>query len=223
MPNTVNIFCIVANYSENNKLYLDSLLEDKKFTSKTKLEKLIYSTTRPKFKNEDDKDFHFKTEEEYLGIPEIDIIEFRSYYTLDNGIAYYFTEVNDIAGKNCNLICHASPFQYESLRRWISTQNILSPNSYTLNLININVSLRTILHTKAEETDTPNIEILEFCRRVIEENAEYTKVSERIPELMEPTLCSNVCYIDSNNVTESDFNANLEKIKSFILKVINFA
>ena len=223
MPNTVNIFCIVANYSENNKLYLDELLSDKKFLSKTKLEKLIYSTTRPKMKNEDDNDFHFKTYEEYSSIPETDIVEFRSYYTLDNGTVYYFTKVEDIAGKNRNLICHASPFQYESIRRWIATQNILNPNSYALNLIYLNTNLHKILQSKSEEENVSNTEILEFCRMVIEENAEFGQASKRIPELMQPTLCSNVCYIDSLNLSEDVFNANLEKIKAFILKTINNA
>ena len=222
MPNTINIFCIVANNNSADRYYITELLNDKKFVSRAKLERVVCSTTRPMLPRESETDFHFVTMEEYENMPDKDIIEFRSYYSLKFGTVYYFTERSQFVGKNHNLICHASPFQYEAYRRWISTENILKPDSYSVNLISINTKLRKVMMDKVQgETSEDNI--MEFCRMIIQEDTEYSQAAKRIPELMEPTLCNNVCYIDNNFVTEDDLEANLDKIMAFILKVLNNA
>ena len=222
MPNTVNIFCIVANNNSADRYYITKILSDKRFVSKAKLERIVCSTTRPMLPGESEDDFHFVSMNEYENMPDRDIVEFRSYYNLEFGDIYYFTELRQFLGKTNNLICHASPFQFESYRRWISTENILRPNSYTVNLISINTKLKKIMLDKVQG-DVSEENIREFCRMIIQEDTEYSQASRRIPELMQPTLCSNVCYIDNNFSTESDLEANLEKIKAFILKVINNA
>ena len=61
-----------------------------------------------------------------------------------------------------------------------------------------------------------DINLLEFCRRVLQDHAEFKDAQVRIPELNDPLNCDNVCYLN-NKSSSTDFKKNIEQIKGFIL------
>ena len=130
-----SIFCIVGETGSGKSFYNNSIVLDKKFMKAARLEPLIYGTTRePRATEVDGLDYNFVTQEEYDSIDQNDLIESRSYYTM-NGKKYYFTRRDYINNKKKNLICSSSLYQYESYRNWVANENIKRPGSYNLYLI----------------------------------------------------------------------------------------
>lgn len=209
-----NIFCIVAKTGSGKNTYLNQILEDKKFVDKYDISTLVYGTTRSKRPGEiEGKDYYFHSDEEYKQIPSEDLIEFRSYYTINNGTVYYFTK-EEYFNKSKNVIAITSPFQYESYRNWCNKENIKG-NKYNLFMIIIDIDLKIRIERLLDRADKES-DIYEICRRVIEEKNEFENVSKRIPEMIDPMMSVNVCYINNNSSDENDIRANLETIKSFI-------
>lgn len=215
---TVNIFCIVAKTGSGKTRYTNGLLADKSFLNKMNLSLLVYGTTRNKRSNEiDGIDYHFCTNEEYEKIPEDDLIEYRSYYTMNDGTIYYFTKKEYFEDKH-NIICIASPYQYESYRNWCSKQNIKGDN-YRIFLISIDCSLKIRIERLLDRAEKDS-DIYEICRRVMQEKNEFEDVGKRIPELIDPMMATNVCIIDNNSSLEIDILCNLMKLKEFIKRSI---
>lgn len=208
-----NIFCFVAPIEAGQLSYLNSLFDDKKFIKKNKLDRLIYGTTKPNIL-EPDKYYNI-TKQEFEKISQTDLIEFRSYYMLNyKDDIYYFTKRSDIYDKkDKNLICIASPYQYESYKAWISTENIKNPNSYSLNCILVSKDMKDRIINIISKSDSED-EIQEICRRAIQEKVEFDEIKKKIPEFFSPLICENTCIVDNNDNT--NFNLNLEKIKEFI-------
>lgn len=223
---TTNIFCIIANTGSDQELYLNHILSDKSFTKHTNLSRLIYNTTKPK-NNYEDQDtsskYHYYSIDQYDKMSKDKEIEFRSYYTIPYGTIYYFTLKDDIEGKE-NLLCIASPYQYESYRRWISMENMRYPGKYNLYAILVHCTLKNRFKNKIDsmKDSESDISILEFCRRVLEDNAEFNDAKSRIPELNDPMNCNNVCYITNDKNKENDFINNISLIKGFILDKVKF-
>lgn len=222
---TTNIFCIIANIGSDQEVYLNHILNDRSFTKHTRIARLVYNTTRPRDNREEQENetkYNYFTIEEYEDIDKDEIIDFRSYYTLPYDTVYYFTLKDNISNKE-NLICIASPYQYENYRRWVYMENIKNPNSYNLFAILIHCSLKNrilnkINNLKDSESD---IDILEFCRRILEDNAEFDNAKSRLPELNDPMNCNNTCYILNDINKENDFKQNIEIIKGFILDKVS--
>ena len=215
-----NIFCILAKTGGGKAEYIKKLLEDKKFTHAANLSLLVYGTTRTRRNHEiDGRDYYYYTEEEYDKIPDEDLIEYRSYYTLNDGTVFYFTKTNHIKSKNTNLICVASPYQYEHYRNWIALENLKNSDvQYSLYMIILDTDLKIRINRSLKRSRNDN-DIYELCRRVIQEKGEFGDVEKRIPELLDPMISTNVCYINYNS--EAGFLANIEKIKNFILRITN--
>ena len=112
MVSMTNIFCFVGYIEAGQVSFMKLLFEDKKFIKKNNLVRLIYGTTKPNI-IEPEKYYNISNED-FKAIPQLDLIEYRSYYMLNfkNDI-YYFTKKSDILNnKDKNLICIASPYQY---------------------------------------------------------------------------------------------------------------
>ena len=216
---TTNIFCIIASTGSEQELYLNHILSDNQFIKSTKLSRLIYNTTKPKDKYTPSfEKYNYVTLDQYKEIPSSLIIDFRSYYTIPYDTVYYFTLTKDIEDKD-NLICITCPYQYENYKRWISLENLKNPehDKYRIYAIFINSKLKDRINNRLSKSEmNEDINLLEFCRRVLQDHAEFKDAQVRIPELNDPLDCDNVCYINSKS-TNSDFKKNIEQIKEFIL------
>lgn len=218
----INIFCFTGHSGCGKINYINDILKDKKFIAKGNIERLIYHTTRAKKDNEQDGvDYYFSSKNDYYSVPKELMMEFRSYYTIPEGTIYYYTIIDDIKNKH-NLLCLCSPYQYEAYRNWASINNLKETSDFKINLFNIYIdtSMKTRLLRRLEEIDKDE-DILEICRRTIQDNTEYKDASARMPELCNPELCNNTCIINNDDL--SHYNSNLEKIKDFIRMSISDA
>jgi guanylate kinase len=213
-----NIFCIVGESGSGKTYYNNSIILDNRFMKKAKLEPLIYGTTRdPRPEEKNGVDYNFISVKEYEDIPKEQLIEFRTYSTID-GKKHYFTLTKYIEeSKKDNLICTASLYQYESYRNWISTENIKHPNSYALYLIVLNANVKNRLYRILDKRCKNDKDVYEACRRIVEERAEFDQVKKRVPELMDPMSYNTVLFIDTNNISSEKNKENLDKIKQFII------
>ena len=212
-----NIFCIIGESGAGKSYYMNSIILNNKFMKKAKLEPLIYGTTRaPREDEKNGFDYNFISVEEYNNIPDDELIEFRTYNTI-NGKKYYFTKTEYISKTKNNLICTASLYQYESYRNWISMENIKNPGSYNLYLILLNANVKNRLLRIVNNRCKTDYDIYEACRRIVEERAEFDQVKKRVPELIDPTTYNTVLVIDTNIITNESNKNNLEKISEFIM------
>ena len=183
---------------------------------------LIYGTTRRKRDDAIDGDmYEYYTNEEFKKIDDSDLVEFRSYYTVDQETVYYFTKAEVLQNANNNFICIASPYQYEQYRQWIIKQNIKEQyEKYRLFAILIEDNLRSRLYQILDENKKEDeLKLYDICRQVLQEKGEFADVLGRIPELKHPNVSKSVCYIDGNEYYERDyFEDNLNDIKAFIRK-----
>ena len=221
MHNSVNIFCFTGEAGCGKIDYMNDILKDKKFISKGNIEKLIYHTTRAKKENEvDGVDYHFSSKNDYNLVPKEKMMEFRSYYTIPEGTTYYYTTLDDVRDKH-NLLCICSPYQYESYRNWASMNNIKSDH-LKVNLFNIYIdtSMKNRILRRLENVDKDE-QLLEICRRTIQDHTEFKDVSNRLAELCNPELCNNTCIINNDDLAL--YEKNLAKIKDFIRMSISDA
>lgn len=219
MKKSTNLFCIVGKTGSGKSLYMTKLLEDKRFISKYNISNLVYGTTRSKRKDEvEGKDYYFISKEEYAKINYDDLIESRSYYTLNDGEVYYFTKKEYLEDSN-NIICTASPYQYEKYKSWFYYKSLESNHiDYNIYAIIIDTDLKTRLNRVINSRTSKDDDIYELCRRVIQEKMEFDDVCKRLPELSteQSTEYSNTCYIDNSSNTREDIVNNLIRIKKFI-------
>lgn len=216
---TTNIFCIISNVASGHELYIKHILDDRHFSKSLKLTRLIYNTTKPINKSDPEYKincYKYYTNEDYKAIPEDDFIECRSYYTLPYNDIVYFTLKQDIENKD-NLIVIVSPYQYENYKRWAAMENFKDKVHYNIFAILIHCSLKNRFINKISSTkDYDDETLLEFSRRILQDNSEFNNVKSRLPEFDDPMHCNNVCYIDSDNPTDENFKTNLSQIKGFI-------
>ena len=214
MEQPIHIFCIVGEVKCGKRMYIEEVLKNHIFTKRMNLAKLIYGTTRKIRSYEEYSDeFQFVSNEEYDNLDKESLIEFRSYYTLTEGIVYYFTKKEHInVGKN--LICVTSPYQYEMYKYWISRENIKNPGKYQLHMIYIVSDLKSRFY-HAMNKITKKDELYELCRRVLQDKSEFENLSKRLPELIDPMM-HNVCYIHHDHDSAESINNNIDKIKKYI-------
>lgn len=220
----INIFCIIAKTGARRKRFLKDILSDKKFTEKANLKRLIYGSTKLMREDQiEDKDYHYVTLSEYNQIDNNDMIEFRSYYTIDQGVIYYYTLKKDFDVDN-NLICVASPYQYEQYRSYCARENIkVDYEKYKVYAIIIDCKLSFRLRNIVKDNLNINDEntLYDICRKIISEKNEFEDVFARIPELHHPYVSDNACFVDNNDYVDRDYYLkNVDDIKHFILKCI---
>lgn len=209
-----NVFCFVGESGSGKTTYINQIMKDKRFIDKVNLKLLVTGTTRKMRPGEvDGVDYHFMTEEEFLKIPNSELIGSRSYYTLNNGTIYFFTK-EEYVQTHTNLLCVTSPYQYESYRNWVAKENIRG-NDYRLYMIYIDTDLKTRI-IRCINRAKEDIDVFEVCRRAIQEKSEFEDVGKRLPEFIDPMMATNLCYII--NGVESSIEENCEAIKRFILK-----
>jgi guanylate kinase len=203
------IFCIIGESGAGKSTYLDLILNDKKMKNKVKL--LKYCTTRKKrYENEDS--YYFVKNDKFLEELEAgNIVESRHYEKYDEDVEY-FTTYDNLDVQDCDaLICAASVDQVLSYIKKLD-------NIY---VIDIKVELKERVKRLLERAET-NDEVLEVCRRTVEEQEEYSRMN---------SIDKNILHIYNDNSKFQFSNtgnmlyslitsANLNTIESYILERI---
>lgn len=218
-----NIFCILAKTGAGKSFYYNKIIKDEQFMGKNNISALVYGTTRKPRKGESEGiDYYFYSREEYKKIPYDDLIEQRTYYTVNDGKISYFTKKEFFDNKK-NVICITSPYQYESYKNWCLKENILQDKvNYNLYLIYIDTDLKIRISRITNRASTDN-DIYEMCRRCLEEKSEFENVSKHVAEIENPKYCNNSIYICNNSEDNRIIDENLDDIKSFIEGIINYS
>lgn len=213
--NTIHIFCFMGKVNAGKSMYVKRILSDSKFANRFNLSSLVTGTTRKQRESEKDGDeYYFFTEEKYKTILDEELVESRSYYTLTDGVVYYFTKIEYLKTEK-NILCITTPYQYETYKHWCEKENIKTPGKYKLHLIYIDTDIKIRIDRALSEIQTEE-EICEFARKILRDKNEFDDVSKRIPELIDPMLSNNVCFIFNNSEEYNNIKDNLHKIKSFI-------
>lgn len=169
------IFCIVGESGSGKSTYLDLILNHKHDKI---IKELKYCTTRTKRYREEDS-YYFMTNEEYNKIKPADIIECRTYQKYDE-LVRYFTLKENLEVPDCDaLICAASVDQVLSYVKYLD-------NVY---IIDIKVNLKERLNRLLDRANN-DTEILEICRRTLQEQEEYDKLK---------SIDKNIIHIYNDN------------------------
>ena len=199
------IFCIVGESGSGKSTYLNLILHDKKLHNRVK-ELKYYTTRRKRYKEEDS--YYFVDENKFVEEWEADnLIEYRRYSKYDEDVIY-FTTYDNINVSDCDaLICAASVDQTLSYIEKLD-------NVY---VIDIRVELKERLKRLLNRANT-DTEVLELCRRTLEEQEEYSKIKN---------IDHNIVHIYNDN-SRFDFpntgdmlyslitTSNLNSISSYI-------
>ena len=159
------IFCIVGESGCGKSTYLDLILNSNRYDYN--LKELKYCTTRRKRYSEEN-DYYFMSNDEYLKIKSINpdnIVEYRHYNKYDEDV-YYFTLRKNLECEGYDaLICAASVDQALSYMKALDDVYI----------IDIKVELKERIKRLLNRANTNN-EVLEICRRTVEEQDEYRRL-----------------------------------------------
>jgi guanylate kinase len=203
------IFCIVGQSGAGKSTYLDLILNDKKM--KNKVKELKYCTTRRKRYKEEDSYYFVKNDKFIEELEAGNVIESRHYEKYDEDVEY-FTTYDNLNVQDCNaLICAASVDQALSYIEKLD-------NIY---VIDIKVDLKERIQRLLERAET-NDEVLEVCRRALEEQEEYSRIN---------SIEKNIIHIYNDNSKFQFCNtgnmlyslitsANLSTIENYILERI---
>lgn len=214
-PTTINIFCVLAKTGAGKSTYINEIINDEKFMKNNNLSLLVYGTTRKKQENEKEGvDYHYNTAEQFKKITDDELIEARSYYTMNDGEIYYFTKC-DYFKDNSNYICISSPYQLESFLDYFGRENIKNHDKYRIFIINIETSLTKRIERLIKRSKCDN-DIYEMCRRVIQEKNEFSTVEDHFPTIIDK-MNPNALFIN-NDCNSIGIKKNLKIIKRFIQK-----
>jgi guanylate kinase len=158
------IFCIVGESGVGKSTYLELIINSN--LSANKIAELKYCTTRKK-RYPDEDSYYFVTNDKFLEEQEKgNIIESRHYEKYDEDVEY-FTTYDNINIEDCDaLICAASVNQALSYMEKLNDVYI----------IDIKVDLKERIKRLLNRANT-NDEVLEICRRTVEEQEEYSKIN----------------------------------------------
>ena len=175
------IFCIVGESGAGKSTYLDLVVNSKELNIKP----LKYYTTRSKRYKEEDG-YYFVDENKFAEeFKKDNIIEYRLYSKYYESV-YYFTTYDNIDIEDCDaLICAASVSQALAYREKLD-------NVY---IIDLKVELKERLYRLLDRANS-NKEVLEICRRMVEERKEYSKLE---------SVNDNIIHIYNDN-TKYQFN-----------------
>ena len=213
---TINIFCFMGKTKSGKATYVNKVMSDRHFTRKYNLTRLVCGTTRrTKAKKIDNTEYEFVTNEEFETYHPSTLIESRSYYTMSDGVVYYFTKLDAFTKATKNIICTVTPYQYENYKFFCDQENIKCPGRYKLHLIYIDTLPETRMERMMKST-TSEQTLCEFAGRFIQDFNEFNDVSKRLPELVDPMMSNNVCFISNDVADWRETKHNLEKIKLYI-------
>ena len=203
------IFCIIGQSGAGKSTYLDLILNDKKM--KNKVKELKYCTTRKK-RYEEEESYYFVKNDKFIEELEAgNIIESRHYEKYDEDVEY-FTTYDNLNVQDCDvLICAAS---VDQVLAYIEKLD----NIY---VIDVKVDLKERIQRLLERAET-NDEVLEVCRRALEEQEEYSRIN---------SIDKNIIHIYNDNSKFQFCNtgnmlyslitsANLSTIENYILERI---
>ena len=157
------IFCLVGESGSGKSTYLDLILNSKKLNVK----ELKYFTTRRK-RYAEENSYYFVNNDRFIKeLQSNNIIEYRDYSKYDEEVTY-FTTYDNLNVDDCDgLICAASVDQVLSYIKKLD-------NVY---VIDLKVALKERIQRLLDRAHT-NEEVLEICRRVLEEQNEYEKLQQ---------------------------------------------
>lgn len=216
---TMTIFCIISKIKSGKDSYLRGVFKDTEFTKRFMLKPFKYGTTRKYHMESNALDYYTVSEEEAKNIPQEELLEMRSYYTLTEGTVHYFTKYDDIYDKSGNYLCISSPYQYEQYKEWMELENLkIGHERYRLFMIYIDASIESRMQRIANEKYSED-DLCEVCRRIIQDRNDFKSVSKSLSELANYKNHENVCYVQNEyDFGENfDYEANLFVIKRFIM------
>lgn len=199
-----SLFCVLGRSGSGKTTFLnDALLRNKD------LNKVVYCTTRKKRDNETNgEDYYFYTEEEYSNIDPRDIIESREYIVYEKGEekkVHYFT-LRKCIDIDKDSIMAISPYQYKSIREYFKDDYKLHIYVIFIYASNKNRVIRS-LNRISDDRD-----VLEVCRRIVDEEKEFKDVLEYYPNMYNDENCliisnnfSDIGYIESEMSIFKDF------------------
>ena len=199
-----SLFCVLGRSGSGKTTFLnDALVRNKD------LNKVVYCTTRKKRNNETNGgDYYFYTEEEYRNIDPRDIIESREYTVYEKGEetkAHYFT-LRKCIDVDKDSIMAISPYQYKSIREYFKDDYKLHIYIIFIYTSNKNRVIRS-LNRISDDRD-----VLEVCRRIVDEEKEFKDVLEYYPNMYNDENCliisnnfSDIGYIESEMSIFKDF------------------
>ena len=194
------IFCVVGKTGAGKDTITDILISKISY-----LQRLVYSTTRERRENEiDGVHYNFKTESDFINIRSAgNIVEDRAYDT-GNGKVRYFTTKDELelVESNKAFIVSASADQVMS---YIAA-------GYEVYLIDIECDAKYRLKRILKRNCKTDKDVLEACRRIINEEDEYNKIN-RLNE--DKDYGSKLIYKFDNNV-EKFFNESLNPLEKIV-------
>lgn len=215
----MTIFCIISKIKSGKDSYLRGVFRDTEFCKKFNLKPFKYGTTRRFHMDSSEQDYYTITEEDVNAIPQDDLLEIRSYYTITEGIVHYFTQYDDMVGKTGNYLCISSPYQYEQYKEWMQIENIKAgKEKYRLFMIYIDSSIHSRLQRIQYENYTEE-NLCEVCRRIIQDRNDFTNAAKTLSELSDYKHHEKVCYIKNEYEygIDFDYSENLFTIKRFLM------
>lgn len=211
---TTHIFCMVGKVKSGKTVYYRGIMNDTNFITKFNISPISCKTTQTSTKGLSDiLTVELYTEEEFSMMKSENLIESRTYYVIPDGFVHFFTETSQLQTKN-NILCIASPYQYESYKIWCAQENIKHPNRYKIHLIFIEADAYTRAKRAASFIHSDD-DLAEFGRRILQDRNEFNVATKTIPELIDPLL-SNVCIVQHKSDAKDYISKNLTKIKRYI-------
>ena len=199
-----SLFCVLGRSGSGKTTFLNNALVKNK-----DLNKVVYCTTRKKRNNETNgEDYYFYTEEEYSNIDPKEIIESREYTVYEKGEekkVHYFT-LRKCIDVDKDSIMAISPYQYKSIREYFKDDYKLHIYIIFIYTSNKNRVIRS-LNRISDDRD-----VLEVCRRIVDEEKEFKDVLEYYPNMYNDENCliisnnfSDIGYIESEMSIFKDF------------------
>ena len=187
------IFCIIGLSGSGKSTILRMIMKENHLG----LSPLVYHTTRERRPGEvDGKDYYFVDDEQRKKDEEINnVVEMRIYHKV-SGTVYYYTTRDDINDKKVKAYIGAC--SVDQVKKYIE-------HNCEVYVINVETNLKTRLERLTYRADSDD-EIIEACRRIVEERGEYSGLNDINKDLI----------FDIDNDKPIDFLSNIAKIEEFI-------
>lgn len=157
------IFCLVGESGAGKSTYLDLIIN----SGKLNVKELKYFTTRKK-RYAEENSYYFVNNDKFIEEWQANnVIEYRDYQKYDEDVTY-FTTYENLDVSDCDaLICAASVNQALAYKEKLE-------NVY---IIDLKVELKERIQRLLDRANS-NEEVLEICRRILEEQEEYKKLEQ---------------------------------------------
>ena len=210
------MFCLIGLTGAGKSTYLNYILKYKKDYNLDNLNRLVYHTTRkPRPGEKEGVDYYFAKMKDkpvslvgytsenggYLLRSNPDLIEERTYTTMNNGVVYYYTTTDCVTEDY--YICAPSIEQLSSYLDYFGPDKIV--------VIEIDTEIKTRIRRVMEKRTTCDKDVYELCRRILQEVDDWEKADK---DGMVAKRINNYLLID--NTIESKFQENANEILEYI-------